>query len=304
VNYLVTYTAFFTRLSDGQEFQEGPATAVVPGPVGPLRNVIGDIGGVPRNQLWLGDYNTGGSTVAAFFSPYTGSYSNIVRQDGLPDNCGNPPPPPAPPWPPTGEPVPTTITYEGDDGDTYIQDGDYFVFSPSINFNGDLVVPITWEPDLGVSLSGTLNVTTGDINFSPDIFRPGRPGGEPDGSPTPPEPPATNPSPDDDPDSALIRAVVVSMDVSGNNRASEIAYQGQPDTFVPRLGVVRFAIAIPGINDAVWTGDIPIKQTFQWIDCPSAYGAVDVVAAPDPGSGNSILSITAIRGPSPFLNPG
>lgn len=230
------------------------------------------------------------------------SLVNLGRVDGLPDDCGDPPITPPPAWPAPGVGVPTTIDYDDPGGNPQTEPGDITIFSPTVNIRNELNIPFTFAPDIGLSIDGSINVSTGDITISPRLNIPGRGAGDADGTETPPEPPASDPAPDDDPALELIRAVVVTSNIEANRRATELLYPGQPTTMAPRLGVVRFAIASPG-GGAVWSGDIPIKQTRQWIDCPSPYGATDAVAAVDAGSGNTILSVVPIRGPSPWIAP-
>jgi len=227
--------------------------------------------------------------------------ASVSRLDGQPDNCGNPPfNPPIPPWPPGGAPVTGPITYR-DEGDNIINvDGDFVFEAPRVTINNEVTVGFT--VDVGVdnrSYRGTINLTTGGATINPTFILPGRGGGAADEPLVPPDPPTSTEPAEDDPEKELIRAVVVTFDVRGNRRATELFYANQPETFAPRLGVVRFAIAIPDSDELVWTADIPVKQSQQWIDCPSPYGAVDVIASPDPGSGNIVIQTVAIRGPCP-----
>jgi hypothetical protein len=275
--------------------------------VGPIQSIILQATNAPgSNFLIRVIFSDGTDTIQNFtvgpsgFANAQANIVSIVRADGQPDNCGNPPGPPIPPFPPGGAPVTGPISYR-DEGDNIINvDGDFVFQAPSININGQVEVDFTVNiPIDNRSYRGTLNLSTGDFNVTPTFVLPGRPKLETDGPSAEPQPPNSDEPETDDLNDELIVAMIVTSDITNNNQATERFYSQQPTTTVPRIGVARFAIPVPGSSQAVWTADIPIKQTRQWIDCPCPYGAVDAIASPEPGSGNVILQVQLIRGRPP-----
>lgn len=197
---------------------------------------------------------------------------NPVRQDGRPDDCGEVPPQ----QPPTGD---DTITYDGPDGNP-IPDVDV-TFNPSfpiIGPGGILYMPIE-VCFLAVCLDVNFNLSTGDIVFN---F-----GGEPDASPCcPPAEDLPEDEGEEDPpppeDDTRYVGVITTATLNGDYvAATQIGDGVGPDLYVPRIGVVRFAIAIGGRRS--YTVDQSIKQLHQvtYVNAPSAAYAWSVL--PDKG---------------------
>lgn len=145
--------------------------------------------GEPQERLTQFGFNTPGQTGTARFV-------EIVRLDGQPDNCGNPPPI-YPPTNPTSNDYTTIITINNDDGTT-------------VNFPLTYI-PITNNFPLNFDLGGiSISLDLGGVNFN---FDGRRPNGDPeplgDGQETPvptplddldrnfPAPRQPTPNPDD-----------------------------------------------------------------------------------------------------------
>lgn len=177
---------------------------------------------------------------------------NVSRVDGLADDCGNPPAQ-GPPYNPTDFTLPRTINFDDNGGNPQSLDVD-LVFKPTVTNNrGDFVVPIEVEFGDGSSLFGDFNFSTGDINFG---------GGNSGGDGVQEDPVELDEEEDEAPDGTVIVGVRITAGVNqAESRATEIfTPSGQPNLFVPRLGIFRFRYQPPG--SAVSIGpDINIKST-------------------------------------------
>jgi hypothetical protein len=163
--------------------------------------------------------------------------------------------------------------------------------SPELEVN----VPFTVEFSPDISIGGEFNLNTGDINFNVgvDIDVPTPitdPTVEPDG-----DGPGGNPELPGQPIGQKIIAVVVVT------TAISDAYEGTiretnttgADFYIPRLGSVSFyceGLSVPGL---FWTEDIDVKYTFQVIECPIPWGALDVRVTGYPGV---TFSVGLVRG--------
>lgn len=218
--------------------------------------------------------------------------TNIVRLDGLPDDCGDPPIPTPTPDPGFNE-GDTNITYTNNEG-VDITVPLIFIFADlNVNLKGELTVPV--RIDLGgldFKIGGELNLNNNEINLNfgnKNYNRNGLP--NPDGyKPDPNLPDVPDdvpddvylPSPDDTDDetSRILRACIVST----NNVPDDISiiYQtGNPNITAPNLGYVSFCISVNG--SLSWTSDIPVKNQRNFIVCPWEGGAVAVRGTPRPG---------------------
>lgn len=231
---------------------------------------------------------------------YTDFFATCVRQDGLPDLCGDPPR-----LPPVLEPgdnvYPSDITYI-DDNDVAINLPITFTFGiPRVDINGTLNMPVNlkFDVDIPVNVTGTLNFNTG--NFNVYFGDPAAPAGgdppvvtDPD-NPPPPPPPGTPtpdpPLPGEDPEvnrRQNIKACLVTVSEADVN-ATRIVQDNNPDIFAPALGYVQFYISQP--NGGGWTEDIPVKNVRQFIPCPWRLGAIDVRGTP---RGTSVMVVTPV----------
>lgn len=202
-------------------------------------------------------------------SVFWGLFS-IIRIDGQPDDCGDPPSP-IPPYVPS--PVTVNIEYEDNSQITINEDVDITIFAPQVNLIGGIFAPITIAGNT-FQLAGTVDLSPKfDVQISPKINIGGR-GGKTDKQPSDPD--GEVPEPEEDPGErrVIVGAVVTATSVS--NRQDFLPQQGNPDIGIPNLGYCSFYIAT---NDATsWTEDIPIKSVRSYIPCPVAAGAIDVDA--------------------------
>lgn len=226
----------------------------------------------------------------------------FVRADGLPDDCGDPPPVIPPPVNNYNQ-YDVDVTYNDNDGNditvpvTLIY-GQAFI---DADFNVQIPVKVNLTPQ--VSFNATLNVQTGDIKFNlaPTIdlsggtynigfggdnrsttnttnyYVGGDPPPPPDGSESDDTPPPTAPQSEQ-----LIRGVIVTVTAhSGVMEGVFFQDGGNPDIYIPNLGYVQFAIRVG--SSVSWTADKPVKSLRSFIPCDWEGGAVDVQGTPRPG---------------------
>lgn len=233
---------------------------------------------------------------------------NVVRRDGLPDNCGDPEPlPPPPPPPPDSSTVTVPITYTDNSSNDVTVDVQFTLGNLQIDIDGSISVPFTlsFAPEFNVSLNGTIN-QNGDvnINYGNPNYNPG--GGKckkpkPDDSVTDDDTPElpdgieepTIPPPEDeneDEQKGVIRAVIVTTTEMSD--AQSVVYQDvNPDICIPRLGNVSFLIAVG--NKVAWTEDIPVRNRRHFIVCPWEGGAIDVRGTPAVGNNFTLSKVYA-----------
>lgn len=278
-------------------------------------NVPGPIGGIQWRSLEGGStyqaviLHGEGETVVYTVSPNAfenglridyAIVTGVNRVDGLPDDCGNPPPSIGPP-PEGGNQVDRDITYT-DVNNIDITIPVTITFAPAF-VNGDLSLSIPFQinsdVDFSVNLAGALNLSTGDVDlsFSPSFNVPGLGNGcEPkpvtDEDPPPIPDGVPQPEPPTNPDAvpARIIGVIVTSDLDNVN-ATQIFQESNPDVFAPRLGNIAFYLDIAGKR--AWTVDIPIRNLRQYVDCPYSQGAVAVSGTPAPGVSWTLTPIYA-----------
>jgi hypothetical protein len=237
---------------------------------------------------------------------------NYIRDDGLPDDCGDPPPVIDPP-PGTWNHYDVDITYNNDDGiDVTVPVTFIFGFA-FINATAELNIPFTLQLSPEFKFQGTLNVNTGDVhvdlfptitnNSGDTIYNfPGSNGtyninnnfditGD-----RPPEPP--NGNTDDKPPGTtngtgkVIRGVIVTV-YGLNSKKHTVLYQNEnPDIYVPNLGFVNFKVDVNGVQ--AWTTDQPVKTLRHLIECPWMGGAIDVKGTPQPGIQFELTPVYAV----------
>lgn len=219
--------------------------------------------------------------------------TSVVRTDGLPDTCGDPPIPTPTPTPGYNETDINIIYTDNSDDDVSLSVP--FIFAPiTVNLKGELTVPIRIDVgDVDFQLGGDINLSTGgiDINFgnrnynrngqpNPDSYE--CPTDTPGIPPTVPEP-VLPPSPNDSEDSTtrVLRGVIVTV-TSIEPGVSTLIFQGSnPDLYVPDLGFVQFQVAI-GTRSA-WLRDVPVRNQRHFIPCEWEAGAISVRGTPRPG---------------------
>lgn len=269
--------------------------------------VYGPVSGITREPLagigfnWFVNGRTAGGAAAKVFvagsgtgsAPYTNpteSITGVTRVDGQPDNCGSPPPvvpPPAPDY----NVIDVDVTYTDNSGND-ITVPIVGVFAPVvIAGNGNIYAPVRVEipTDLNLDINGTLDLTTGDINFNfgdqtrlPGIEDcPPPPPGVPDDVPDPPSDVPDYSEPDE-PGTVptVIRGVIVTVTETGNN-TTRVSQVDNPDVYLPRLGNVQFQMQFN--RNIAWSEDFPVKNRRQFIECPWSGGAIAVEGTPAPG---------------------
>lgn len=220
--------------------------------------------------------------------------TNIVRSDGLPDNCGNPPVPPPPPPPPGSNVQPTNVTYINNDGVDVIVPVVLVYGQAFVDINANVTIPIEVNINANANFTANFNISTGGISINPGS------GGGRDRSPNgggkgngnkgrrlpvnPPPNPITPENPEDDADdNESIIGVIVTTTTVDSSKPTIIGQLDNPDIYAPSLGYVSFEINIGDDGVRAWTTDIPVKNLRQIIECPWDGGAVDVKGTPIPG---------------------
>lgn len=272
-------------------FNSGPQQTNRVGPLGFSRAGTGSEdcgpGGGTYNVYTMTD-GTGNSPVNlasgcdASLGPLT-----VTRTDGLPDNCGNPPPE----FPPPGDTYNFggDVTYEGDDG-LDITVPTTVVFAPIFNdIDGSLRIPVTVDVG-GVNFTGNLEVSPSfTLNLRPKGITSGP--GKPDDPDLGPGQPGV-PVPEDEEDVDVIVGVLVFSTLQGSsNNATGFPSVGGPTFLVPRIGSVQFAVKTG--NSIGWTSDIDVKNLECYVPCPAPQGAIAVRVTPESGV---TRTFTPVRG--------
>lgn len=186
------------------------------------------------------------------------------------------------------------FSWDGDNNTSYDFSATVLVGSPQVNLSGDFRFPVT------------LTFGPNTLNFSPEIrfeFGSGLDGGG-GTSPPPPPPPRTRnpienierdqndeeppPPPPPPPGSQIVlregRVFLGMLVVSDPDNASGIStifQNSNPDIYVPALGYLNFWVKV-GDREA-WSGDIPIKNTYQFVNAPDPLRTIAAYGTPKPG---------------------
>lgn len=207
--------------------------------------------GQPRAFIQTGDGERAGIAGPADRSndPFL-NITSVVRQDGQPDDCGDPPGE-GPDYDPADFRVPRTINYDDEGGTPRSVDVD-IQFNPVLTDGNDFVVPFEIEFEPGSSLFGDFNLTTGDINIG---------AGNGDGGGVTDDPVELEDDDEDVPDGLVIVGcrVIVAIDETASRATEIFGNLGTPNLFVPRLGTIRFRYLAPG-GGATLGPDISVKQ--------------------------------------------
>jgi len=197
----------------------------------------------------------------------------VERIDGLPDDCGGPPPifPP-----PVNIDIDVDVTYNIDDG-TEVTVTIPFIYAPiTTDINGFFRIPFTFEFG-GIEFSG-------NIGFNPEF----NVNLDPQTGPRGIDSPLTDlPGPDVEvpvsPSTYRQRVVgvLVQSVLVGEQQLTTIFTENIPQILAPRCGSVKFGYAIAGRS--FWSPDIDIKDRNCFIPCPFSQGADTVAASPAPG---------------------
>lgn len=228
---------------------------------------------------------------------------SVVRVDGQPDNCGDPPPIPPPVIPPIGlPPVPINFDFAPDINNpslTVNASGTVIVSPVFINARGELNVPVSINLDVNnqgdiLPIEANVNISTGGFTIntggSPNNRTPGDENCDPDATEPTEEPP---PSPEDEgpaeqerPDEGeevIVGVLVTVNSVTLTNRATVIGQDGNPDIYAPALGYVNFLCRTGSGPVGGWLPDQPVKNRRCLIPCLWPYGAIEVRGTPLPG---------------------
>lgn len=231
---------------------------------------------------------------------------SVVRTDGLPDNCGDPPGIEVEPNPDPLVDDPD-ITYDNDEGDE-VTNNFTLVFSPAfLNVFNEVTIPVNIvnNDDDNFVINANLNLINGDVNFyggnpsyPPGSNRPPKDGFKPanDLPDTPPDLPDLLPPPfpvDNNPEAVEIIAACVVTVTDINPNISAIFQGDNPTIFAPNLGYINFAIPVG--DSIAWTSDIAVKNQRNFIVCEWEAGAIDVSGTPRPGVEWEITPIYLIR---------
>lgn len=252
--------------------------------------------------------------------------TGVVRQDGLPDDCGDPPPPGGPgtgPRPPIvqpprspdiprvdpdGNPLPP-IFFEPRVGPIHIGPG------------GDINIPVTVNvggPSFNVPIS--IPVSVGLPDFAPTIVFGGSGGGLTPGQPTEPGPPQgiccpppprfvrpgveedpNDPPAEDDPNGVIVGVYVTTVEASDVASATIIG-TAQPPLRVPRIATVQFGV---GTEESEFIGpDTQVKQLRQYVAAPADVPITRAFVRWEPGFEGEFEYVYAPRNdPSPEAEP-
>jgi len=235
----------------------GPVTDNVPG--------TKDLGSVSSNQT------------------ITAEVVSVVRCDGDPDTCGDPPPVFPPPTPIN---IDIDVTYNTDEGDE-VTVTIPFIYAPiTTDIYGNFRIPFIFEFG-DIEFSGNVSL---EPNFNVTINPPPAPRGT--------DSPLTDlPAPEDEipvePSTFAERVVgvVVQSALIGEQQLTTIFTENIPQILAPRCGSVKFGYAIA--DRSFWSPDIDIKDLNCFIPCPFSQGADTVAASPAPGV---VLSYVPIFG--------
>ena len=235
---------------------------------------------------------------------------SITRNDGLPDNCGNPPPvfPPGTPDPTDPRPPDTVINIDLPDiGPVNI------TFSPTVgiiyvNNQGDFIVPVTVnvvEPtiDIDFDIDIGVNISRPDEPPQPiDPSPPRNPDDRPEEKDCPPpqdcndEPETEDPDPEPPEEGRKNYRIIGVTVLSAVNRtfvpATEILQPAGPNIWAPRLGYIRFVYELTE-EDRTYSEDIPVKLINQYIETPQKdLRCIQVIGNPERGVSFELIPVT------------
>ena len=307
VPYLITYTFGGVPGTDGRSLR-GPIVSAgkFPSPQDPELCSISFTGLNAQGQE---------ETITAAASACSVvEFTGLIRQDGLPDDCGDPPPVEPPGQPPPTDPRPPSTTVNINLPDIGPVD---VTFSPVVgivyaDIDASIKVPVTVNVDLG-GIAPEF-----DIDFNIDLTNPGAdpeplPPGTPENDDERPElpdcpPPAEcQPEPeeeepddpiDDQPDNGggeeVLAILVKTTSIASTAKATQIGQGGNPDIYAPALGFVNFGYRASD-GSLVWSPDIAVKNTSFVVGAPkTGLRCVDGKGTPNPGIS---WNLKVLRGP-------
>lgn len=231
------------------------------------------------------------------------SITSVVREDGQPDDCGNPPQPPLPP----GSPPPT---------DPRPPDTNIDINLPGIGITNVVFAPVVGiiyaDVDARVKIPVKVNVNIPAINFNFDVDfnidlndpdadpepNPGEPDLDDDGRPQNPDcplPPECGEEEDPEPEGEadeeardekgleVVAAIVKAVKNLDPSRATEINQEDAPNIFAPAIGFINFVYETSE-GEVVYSSDIRVKNMENVIQAPNmGIECVGVVGTPNQG---------------------
>lgn len=223
--------------------------------------------------------------------------TSVVRQDGQPDNCGNPPPITAPPFNPGDNITNITTNYTDNFGNNVNLTVPIAIGYFHVDINGNFNIPFNVQVDPTLNITGNINLGDGGITFNfggdgngnkdlPDPRPDPQPGDKQPVNPPPPQPPDTGKPKPPDPDkkqeqNVIVGALVTTLSIDTPEIGEIFQDVDNPQIFIPDLGLIYFRIDVAGSSG--WTTDIKIKNRQQYVPCPELAGAIDVAGTPRPG---------------------
>jgi len=202
--------------------------------------------------------------------------NNVVREDGQPDNCGDPGPV-IPPFPPEGDTVDIDITYVNNEGDTVVELGDLRIFAPVVIAPVNIVAPIRVNlPD--VSFDGQIVLAPRfDVVLNPPVSTdgPGVEGGDDE-------------QPEPDGQRELIGVRVITSDPTAGGATTIFGQGAAPNLYVPRLATVQYEVKFEGVT--AWTEPVDIKAANQFVPAPKVGLVTRFVV-------NNIPNVTSVARP-------
>lgn len=243
---------------------------------------------------------------------------SVTRQDGLPDDCGdpNPPAPPRPPitQPPDSPPIPTEepdgspgpdIIIKPRVGPIYVDIDGHFKIPVVVNFEGP-------QFDTDISIPVTVNLP----DFSIDFGYGGSGGGtsdptEPD-EPTPPEgiccdPPLPDldpgeeedpedPPPEEEEEIRRITGIVITSAPDGGQRSESQLMTANPTLLVPRIATVQFEVRLSG--STFLSSETSVKSINQYVPAPRNVPVTRAFVGFEPGWAGDFSYVTEAINPS------
>jgi len=260
------------------------------GPVLGLRDepsAQGDCGASGR-QVFLDAFDSNGDPLTA--TVYTVSLNptafaidsvdieifEITRNDGQPDNCGDPEGTVSE-YNDYSETV--SITYEDNSETEITEDIDITLGPLIVGIGGILYAPVTIGTG-DIDISGQVVLAP---ELSVDLWPDGLFGGGGNTDNPAPDPGEPDPEPTvSDERRRIIGAIVTVTNFDEDiARVTQVAQDDSPDIFVPRTGNVSFYIDTPG--GQAWTEPTPLRNVRQYVPCPAREGAVDVAVTEGTG---------------------
>jgi len=239
--------------------------------------------------------------------------NSVVREDGQPDNCGDPDPV-NPPYTPGDNIFNDNTTVTVNNTDITIPVALVFGYA-TLNIDGTLNIPINATFSANPEFNGNFNFNLNTGDLLPDFSNPNAPipspcsdpgGYLPDPSiPSPPDSipdaPALPPGSNDPTErQKLLKACIVTTTVLDGNETT-VFQQENPDIYVPAVGYVQFLIQVG--NSSAWTTDVPVKSLRAFIPCPWDAGAIDVKGSPRFGNQFQVTPVYVTRTFNPTYPP-